>query len=652
MIKDFVNKIINLIKSKDYKGALIEIENYSDSSYPYNNNPILLYYLAFIKNRLNEKEKALEILNLLTKKKPDFTEAHHLSSNINEDLKRYDISKKILEALIEKNPNNWKANYNLGRLHKIHLKNKNKALKYFQKALENNQNNNDIWSAVGNLQKDLNHYEEAVNTFTNIIKKFPENYKNFIQLADMQLSTGLIDMAEKSLIKAMELSKDNEKVMNLLGSCYLRQSRLDEAEDIFKKIISFNLKNKEESLSYRNLLITKVYKNDYDQNSLSKIIDQYINKFGNKEKKNTKIEFRNNKKIRIGFVSADFRTHSINNVIHSLFINKDKKKFEFYCYYSNNFEDNITKWYKNNSNSWKNIYKLTDIEASNLIISNNIDILIFLGGYTEKNRFLLATYRSASKQISLHPITSSNIKKLDYWITDSYLNPPDIKEKTSEKLIRIESLFNFSKVENKLLPRIKESPMKKNNFISFSSFNNPAKISLESLNLWQKVLNNFKDSKLYLKYFNFLNNQKIQNRICDFFEKKKINHKRIIFIKQNNEEHFLECYNNIDIALDTFPYSGATTTYGAICMGVPVFTLTGKNYISRQSASVLESVGLSEWVAKDKNKYIETLKKLANLKIISTLRNNLREQIKNSYINNDINFYKNFESSIEQIINE
>ena len=136
------------------------------------------------------------------------------------------------------------------------------------------------------------------------------------------------------------------------------------------------------------------------------------------------------------------------------------------------------------------------------------------------------------------------------------------------------------------------------------------------------------------------------------FVNKIINHKRIIFIKQDNEEHFLACYNNIDIALDTFPYSGATTTYGAICMGVPVFTLTGKNYISRQSASVLESVGLSEWVAKDKNKYIQTLKKLANIKIISKLRNNLREQIKNSHINNDMNFYKNFESSIEQIINE
>ena len=194
--------------------------------------------------------------------------------------------------------------------------------------------------------------------------------------------------------------------------------------------------------------------------------------------------------------------------------------------------------------------------------------------------------------------------------------------------------------------------MKKNNFISFSSFSNPMKLSLKSLELWLEVLKNFQGSKLYLKFFNLLDNRNIQNTIYNFLEKNNIQKERIIFINKKFKKTYLEYYNNIDIALDTFPYSGATTTYGAICMGVPVFTLTGKNYISRQSAAVLESVGLSEWVVKDKNKYIQTLKKLVNLKIISKLRNNLREQIKNSRINNDINFYKNFESSIEQIINE
>ena len=131
MIKEFINKIVNLIKSKDYKNALIEIENYSESFYPHNNNPLLLYYLAFIKYRLNEKKEALEILNLLIKKNPDFIEAHHLSSNINLDLKKKDVSKEILESFSDKTPNNQKASYNLGRLNQQHLKNKGKIVLFF-----------------------------------------------------------------------------------------------------------------------------------------------------------------------------------------------------------------------------------------------------------------------------------------------------------------------------------------------------------------------------------------------------------------------------------------------------------------------------------------------------------------------------------------
>ena len=110
---------------------------------------------------------------------------------------------------------------------------------------------------------------------------------------------------------------------------------------------------------------------------------------------------------------------------------------------------------KKNSDYWKNIYNLSDDKTSDLIILDKIDILIFLGGFTEKNRFLLANYRSAPKQISIHPITSSNIKEIDYWLTDNYLNPENLKEKTSEKLIKVESLFNFSKPKDTFLPKIK-----------------------------------------------------------------------------------------------------------------------------------------------------------------------------------------------------
>jgi len=643
MIEEFIKKIINLIKNKDYKNALIEIENY-----PNNKNSFLLYYLAFIKDKLDRKEESLEILNTLTKNNPNFIEAYHLSSNINEDLRKYDVSKNILELLIEKNPNDWKANYNLGRLYQLHLKNKEKALKCYKKALENNQNNNDIWNAVGILQKDLNHYEDAIEIFTDITKKFPENYKNFIQLASMQLSTGLIDMAEESIMKAMELNKDNKKVMNLLGPCYLKQSRLDEAEDIFKKIINYRLYNDEENIAYKRLLISKVYQHDCDHKELIPIFEKYNKDLGRKEK-TKEIKFKKNKKIRIGFVSSEFRNHAMNNLIHALFVFKDKKNFEYYCYSSYQDEDEITEWYKKTCDSWKDILSLNDKEASSLIRSDNIDVLIFLGGIDGENRYLLSSYRSAPRQVSFHPITSSYNETMDYWISDHELHPINFKEKVSEKIIRIKSHFNFAKPEN--LPEINEAPMKKNMYISFSSFSNPRKISKKCLELWTQALKSFENSKLYLRYYDEFNNKTIQNKICNIFEKNNISKDRIIFLDEEIDI-YLKYYNKIDIGLYTFPFTGATTTYAALTMGVPVFTLTGKNYISRLSASVLASVGLSEWIVKDKNKYIQTLKKLANLKIISKLRYNLREQIKNSHICNDINFYKNFESSIEQIINE
>ena len=174
---------------------------------------------------------------------------------------------------------------------------------------------------------------------------------------------------------------------------------------------------------------------------------------------------------------------------------------------------------------------LNDKRASELIISDNIDILIFIGGLTGTNRYLLSTYKSAKKQISFHPASSSGIKELDYWITDSVLNPINIKEKISEKVIRMEHLFNFTKPENNYLPKINEPPMKKNNFISFSSFSNPMKLSLKSLELWLEVLKNFQGSKLYLKFFNFLDNRKIQNTIYNFLEKNSIQKERIIFSK-------------------------------------------------------------------------------------------------------------------------
>ena len=118
----------------------------------------------------------------------------------------------------------------------------------------------------------------------------------------------------------------------------------------------------------------------------------------------------------------------MNNLIHALFLFKDKENFEFYCYSSSTDEDEVTEWYKKTVDLWRNIFFLNDKKASNLIISDNIDVLVFFGGYDGENRYLLSSYRSAPKQVSFHPITSSYNSTIDYWISDKELHPINFKE--------------------------------------------------------------------------------------------------------------------------------------------------------------------------------------------------------------------------------
>ena len=621
--KNYVNKINKKIgiyfEKKEYKKALEEIQAFHDKK-----NPIYLYYLALLKNKLKQKKEALKILNKLTNDNPDFLEAFHLFANINEDLKQYNKSKDILEFLINKEPNNSKTKYNLARLYQYYFNKKKEALELYKQALDIDQENYQIWNAVGNVQIELKKYNDALYTLNQITKKFPDKFSNLKQLAEVQLLLGLFDMSEDIILKAIKLN-NNQNILNLLALCYLNQRRFNESENVSNKVIKYKLYNDEEDIAYKRLLMSKVYQHDCDHKKLIPIIKKYNKDLGRKEKIK-KIEFyqKKNKKIRIGFVSSDFRKHAMNNLIHALFVFKEKKNFKFYCYSSNTDEDEITKWYKKIADSWKNIFSLNDKEASNLIISDNIDVLVFFGGYDGENRYLLSSYRSSPKQVSFHPITSSYNKTIDYWISDNELHPTNFKEKVSEKIIKIKSHFNFPKPEN--LPRINEAPMKKNIYISFSSFSNPRKISEKSLNLWIQVLTSFKHSKFYLRYYNDFNNKKIRDKICDIFEKNNINKKRIIF-PDEKVSVYLEYYNKVDIGLDTFPFSGATTTYAAVCMGVPVLSLTGKNYITRLSASILSTIGLSDWIIKKESEYIKTLKKLANYKTISKLRSTLRKQV-------------------------
>ena len=199
-IEEFNKKIGIYFEKKEYKKALEEIQTFSDKQ-----NPIYLYYLALIKNKLNQKKESLEILNKLTKDQPNFLEASHLLANIYEDLKRYEESRNVLENIIKINSNDSKAKYNLARIYQYYLSKKEKALELYKDSLDLDKENYQIWNAISNVQIELCKYDDAIYTLEQIIKKFPDKFLNLKQLAEIKLLIGMFDTAEDIILKAIFL---------------------------------------------------------------------------------------------------------------------------------------------------------------------------------------------------------------------------------------------------------------------------------------------------------------------------------------------------------------------------------------------------------------------------------------------------------------
>jgi predicted O-linked N-acetylglucosamine transferase (SPINDLY family) len=246
--------------------------------------------------------------------------------------------------------------------------------------------------------------------------------------------------------------------------------------------------------------------------------------------------------------------------------------------------------------------------------------------------------------------TTTAFDTMDYWLTDDILHTKFSTEKFTEKLWHLPSLFNYP-VPTKT-PPINDLPANKNGYVTFVSFNKPSKINDEVIDLWADTLDAVPESKLHLKFINFFSNQSIAERILTRFKFKGICLKRIhIISEKENAYNHLSRYTETDIALDTFPFSGATTTFQALWMGVPVVTLMGNRFIGRMGSSLLSQIGLEKIIAKSREEYLSQAIALANdLDELQKTRKSLRNRIRNSSLCNGQTFAQNLETAYQGML--
>ena len=474
-------------------------------------------------------------------------------------------------------------------------------------------------------------------------KSLSEALYNYINL-----STDVDDMDE-ALLLGEEYEKNfgyEKKVFHSLARLHRNLGNLKKSYEYYETLIN---KSDAPKKAWCSFLMTLNYENYISKDDYFNYSKKFVKTLPIYDLKSQLKEISNDDKIRVGFISPDFRNHSVAYFLVNTLKNLNKEKYEIYGFSNTKKEryDDFTSSIKAQMHEWNDINDMEDKDVIELIRSKKISILFDLTGYFSDNKISIFKNRSAPIQVSWCGYTSTTgLDEMDYIIADPYVIKPDEEKFYTEKILRLPSIWNSHsglQIERKL----NETPMKKNNYITFCSFNNFSKISELNVKTWSKALRKIKNSKLLLKPSGKINYQKLYK----MFENEKVIN-QIIFLKnENNFKDHINQYNKADIALDTFPYNGATTSFEAIWMGVPVLTIKGNNFVGRYGESINTNLGIKNLIVENEDEYISTMIDFANdQKKVEIMRDLVFKNALNSTLFDSMNFTKELEKAMDEMI--
>lgn len=357
-------------------------------------------------------------------------------------------------------------------------------------------------------------------------------------------------------------------------------------------------------------------------------------------------------RIRVGYLSPDFRTHSCAWFLRPLFAAHDRGAFEVSAWSGTRHADATTGWLRAHVEHWRDTRGMTDEALAAAIAADGVDILVDLGGHTLDQRIEVFALRPAPVQVAWlgYPATSG-LAEMDFRLTDAVADPPgDADRWHSERLVRLERGFLCYAPPDRT-PAVTPAPCTGTDEITFGSFNNIAKINERVIAAWSAILRAVPRSRLLLKG-RLLTFAEARARILAAFAAHGIAPGRIGLREWlPRASYSLGVYADVDIALDTFPYNGTTTTFEALWMGVPVVTLGGERHAARVGASVLTHLGRSEWIARDVDAYVAIAQRLAaDTAALGRLRAQLRDELARASLTDAQDFAHRVESAYRTML--
>ncbi|MCG5244093.1 tetratricopeptide repeat protein [Azospirillum doebereinerae] len=337
-----------------------------------------------------------------------------------------------------------------------------------------------------------------------------------------------------------------------------------------------------------------------------------------------------NRRLRIGYLSYDFRNHAVARNLLPVLSAHDHRAVEVFCYACSTISDSITASFQHHADHWRPVADISDDAIADRIRADGIDILVSLAGRFDGNRPLVCARRPAPVQISFHDVATSGMEVMDYLVADAALCPRDSAERFTERILRLPSFYITTPLRH--APDPMPPPMAVTGAPTFGSFNNPAKVTGEVLDLWARLLDRLPTARLVLKYLDRYESPDLRDRTLSRLAAAGVDTRRVqLMASVDRMVSHLALYDRIDVALDPFPFCGSTTTFEALWMGVPVVTLPRGTMVSRWSAAMLKTLEMTDLIAGDKDEYVAIAARLAaDLPRLSAMRSGLRAQVRAS----------------------
>lgn len=534
---------------------------------------------------------------------------------------------------------------------------RDQALALAQKLLSAIQNNKTQYPITANEQDEqlryialvLAEFGEAKHA-CDIMQTLSKNKPNIAALhreyAFALSNNDQLDAAQAELSLAIDLQPGNASSHAQLARIYCRTGRVQEGYNSYCRAASLEPNN----TSYiQRLVYWSNYADRTTQRSNYQLARLWANRTfpNNQSGTNTWRTADPDRTLKIGFISSDFCAHAVSFFITPLLKGLAfQPSFHVTAYSNTHNPDAVTETIKSHCDVWRNSAALSDKELAAQIGADQIDVLIDLNGHTSGNRLSIFAKHVSPIQVNwLGYPSTTGLKSIDYRITDDIADPEGRNDDFySEKLLRLPNGFLcYQPLES--APDI--APSQNNGITRFGSFNNLAKVTSQTLDAWAAALHAVPDSSLYLKRQQLIHNN-ARSHIVSELNQRGISEDRLILktSKAKIEQHLNE-YNHIDIALDTSPYNGTTTTLEALWMGVPVISLTGNTHASRVSASILSRLNLAGLTCSNTRSFANTAQKLSkNTQFLSQLRSSLRDTMSQSALMNEQQFAAEFSAAL------